>query len=91
MWPEEVEESLKEHPAVADAAVLGIPDEEWGEIVGAVVSLVPSVEATPDDLAHWVEGRLAHYKRPRRLVIVDRVGRTTVGKVDYEWARTTLS
>lgn len=91
VWPEEVEESLKEHPAVADAAVLGIPDDEWGEIVGAVVSLLPGHDATSEDLAHWVEGRLAHYKRPRRVVIVDEVQRTTVGKVDYEWARTTLS
>ena len=96
VWPEEVEESLKEHPAVADAAVLGIPNEEWGEIVGAVVSLTADAErasaaVTPDDLAHWVEGRLAHYKRPRHVVVVDEVRRTTVGKVDYEWARTTLS
>jgi len=92
VWPEEVEESLKEHPAVADAAVLGIPNEEWGEIVGAVVSLTAGAgDVTPDDLSQWVAGRLAHYKRPRNLVVVDEVRRTTVGKVDYEWARTTLS
>jgi fatty-acyl-CoA synthase len=91
VWPEEVEESLKEHPAVADAAVLGVPDDEWGEIVGAVVSLAPGQEATTDDLAQWVAGRLAHYKRPRRVVLVDEVHRTTVGKVDYDWARAALT
>jgi acyl-CoA synthetase (AMP-forming)/AMP-acid ligase II len=97
VWPEEVEEALKEHPAVADAAVLGIPDEEWGEIVGAVVSLAHGVtnatpdSSSPDDLSQWVAGRLAHYKRPRHVVVVDEVRRTTVGKVDYEWARTTLA
>ena len=48
-------------------------------------------DVTPDDLSQWVAGRLAHYKRPRNLVVVDEVRRTTVGKVDYEWARTTLS
>ena len=48
-------------------------------------------DATPDDLSQWVAGRLAHYKRPRHVVVVDEVRRTTVGKVDYEWARTTLA
>jgi acyl-CoA synthetase (AMP-forming)/AMP-acid ligase II len=91
VWPEEVEESLKEHPSVADAAVLGVPDDEWGEIVGAVVSLAPGQAATTDDLMQWVAGRLAHYKRPRRVVLVDEVHRTTVGKVDYDWARTALT
>jgi len=93
VWPEEVEEALKEHPAVADAAVLGIPDEEWGEIVGALVSLAhpDGNDPSPDNLSQWVAGRLAHYKRPRHVVVVDEVRRTTVGKVDYEWARTTLA
>jgi fatty-acyl-CoA synthase len=95
VWPEEVEESLKEHPSVGDAAVLGIPDEDWGEIVGAVVALAHGRDATDaptaEELSQWVAGRLAHYKRPRRVVVVDEVQRTTVGKVDYDWARSTLS
>ncbi len=94
VWPEEVEEVLKEHPAVADAIVVGLPDEEWGESVAAVVSISGGGNGgapTPDELAAWVGGRLASYKRPRRVVVVDHVQRTTVGKADYAWARTVLS
>jgi len=93
VWPEEVEEVLKEHPAVVDALVVGLPDEEWGELVAAVVSIGGDTRPapTPDDLSAWVGGRLASYKRPRRVVVVDHVQRTTVGKADYAWARTVLS
>jgi fatty-acyl-CoA synthase len=94
VWPEEVEEVLKEHPAVVDAVVVGLPDDEWGESVAAVVSVTdPGRSATPssDELANWVAGRLASYKRPRRVVVVDHVQRTTVGKADYTWARSVFS
>jgi fatty-acyl-CoA synthase len=94
VWPEEVEEVLKEHPAVTDAIVVGLPDEEWGESVGAVVSIRSGSTGgapTPDELSAWVGGRLASYKRPRHVVVVDQVQRTTVGKADYTWARTVLS
>jgi fatty-acyl-CoA synthase len=99
VWPEEVEEALKTHPAVRDAAVVGLPDEEWGEIVAAVVALSDDVydgtdgreTPTADQLAAWVAARLAHYKRPRRVRIVDAVPRTTIGKVDYPATRSLLS
>ena len=94
VWPEEVEEVLKVHPAVADAVVVGVPDEEWGETVGAVVSLRAGAAPAPptaDDLAEWIDGKLASYKRPRRVAIVDEVQRTTVGKPDYAWACAALS
>jgi fatty-acyl-CoA synthase len=93
VWPEEVEETLKEHPAVADAIVVGLPDEEWGESVAAVVSIRDGHEGapTPDELSAWVAARLASYKRPRRVVVVEQVQRTSVGKADYTWARTVLS
>jgi fatty-acyl-CoA synthase len=93
VWPEEVEEALKAHPAVADAVVVGVPDDEWGETVAAIVSLhdADGPRPAPEDLAAWVGGRLASFKRPRRVVIVDEVQRTTVGKVDYAWARAVLS
>jgi fatty-acyl-CoA synthase len=96
VWPEEVEETLKAHAAVADAAVVGLPDDEWGEIVAAVVALTrdgtfaDSSPPTADDLAAWVAGRLAHYKRPRRVRIVDTVPRTSIGKVDYPTTRALL-
>jgi fatty-acyl-CoA synthase len=93
VWPEEVEEVLKTHPAVTDAIVVGVPDTEWGETVGAVVSLRAGDGPAPtgEHLSAWVGSRLASYKRPRRVAIVDEVRRTTVGKADYDWARASLS
>ncbi len=89
IWPEEVEEVLKEHPAVTDAVVLGVPDDEWGEVVAAVVATTGD-PPDADALGDWVSARLAGYKRPRRFVFADEVGRNTVGKLDYEWARRAL-
>jgi fatty-acyl-CoA synthase len=94
VWPEEVEEVLKNHPAVVDAIVVGMPDEEWGEAVAAVVSLGADPSGnppTPEELSAWVGEVIASYKRPRRVVVVDQVQRTTVGKADYAWARAALS
>jgi len=91
IWPEEVEEVLKEHPAVTDAVVLGVPDDEWGEIVAAVVATTGDDPPDADALGDWVGARLAGYKRPRRFVFADEVGRNTVGKLDYEWARRALT
>jgi fatty-acyl-CoA synthase len=90
IWPEEVEEVLKDHPAVTDAVVLGVPDEEWGQVVAAVVSTDGDDRPTAAELGDWVGARLAGYKRPRRFVFADEVGRNTVGKLDYEWARRAL-
>jgi fatty-acyl-CoA synthase len=94
VWPEEVEEVLKEHPAVDDAIVVGVSDDEWGEVIAAVVALDPARGAdapAADEMGTWVGERLASYKRPRRVVFVDAVQRTSVGKADYAWARRVLS
>lgn len=90
VWPEEVEEVLKLHPAVTDAVVVGLPDDDWGEAVAAVVSVPDGRDSVADELASWVGQRLASYKRPRRVVVVEEVQRTTVGKADYAWARAVL-
>jgi fatty-acyl-CoA synthase len=90
IWPEEVEEVLKEHPGITDAVVLGVPDDEWGQIVAAVVSTTGDDPPSADALGDWVGARLAGYKRPRRFVFADEVGRNTVGKLDYDWARRAL-
>jgi len=87
VFPEEVEEALKTHPAVRDAAVVGVPDEKWGEAITAVV--VPQPEAKVDDaelIAH-VKGRLAAYKAPKRVIVVDSLGRSPAGKLDYPGLR----
>jgi acyl-CoA synthetase (AMP-forming)/AMP-acid ligase II len=91
IWPEEVEEVLKEHPGVTDAVVLGVPDEEWGQAVAAVVATAGDDAPDAAALGDWVGARLAGYKRPRRIVFADEVGRNTVGKLDYDWARRALS
>lgn len=75
--PSEVEAVLAGHPAIADLAVLGVPDRDWGEVVTVAVVLVggaspPSV----DDLRRHCEGRLAPFKQPRRVVVVDTIPRT---------------
>jgi 3-oxocholest-4-en-26-oate---CoA ligase len=85
VFPEEVEEVLKQHPDVADAAVLGLPDDTYGQAVAAVVAAPagPRREA----LLAFARERLAGYKLPRHLAIVDDLPRTAAGKMDYAWAR----
>ena len=87
VYPEEVEEALKLHPSVADAVVVGLPDEQWGEAVTGVVELRPGGEASEAALRDFVRQRLAGYKVPKRLVFVDSVGRSPSGKADYKGAK----
>lgn len=77
--PAEVEAALLAHPAVRDAAVLGLPDPEWGEVVCAAVVPLPDPGIEPptlSELREFLEGRLAPYKHPRRLVTVEAIPRT---------------
>jgi acyl-CoA synthetase (AMP-forming)/AMP-acid ligase II len=87
VYPEEVETALMTSPAVADAVVVGLPDERWGERVVAVVKPKPDAEPTLEALQEHVRGSLARYKAPRSLVLVDTIERTPAGKPDYKWAR----
>lgn len=77
----EVEAVLREHPAVTDAAVVGLPDEGRGEIPAAVVQPVAGAEVAPDDVVAWAGERLSGYKVPRRVVVVDELPRTGTEKV----------
>jgi acyl-CoA synthetase (AMP-forming)/AMP-acid ligase II len=77
----EVERALEEHPAVAEAAVVGLPDERKGESVAAAVRLLDGRTATPDDLIAHAKQKLADYKVPSRVVIVDDLPRTGTDKV----------
>jgi fatty-acyl-CoA synthase len=90
IFPEEVEEAVKRHPAVHDALVVGVPDERFGEAVTAVVSLTPGAEATADDLAAALDG-LSRFKHPRHYVFVSEVQRAPNGKADYKWAKQTAA
>lgn len=79
--PAEVEAALAEHPAVADAAVLGRPDPEWGEAVHARVIVRPGAVVTPDELRAHCAARLARFKVPKDVRFVDELPRTTSGKL----------
>jgi len=88
VFPEEVEEALRAHPAIRDAVVAGQADPRWGERVIGVVSLRDGVAAPNfEELRGFLRERLAGYKLPKALVWVDEVRRSPAGKQDYRWAR----
>jgi acyl-CoA synthetase (AMP-forming)/AMP-acid ligase II len=81
VYSREVEEVLHHHPAVAAAAVVGAPDEVWGERVVAVIEPVAGQHPTAADIREFCAGQLAGYKCPRQVLVVDELPRNTVGKV----------
>jgi fatty-acyl-CoA synthase len=89
VFPEEVEEALKAHDSVWDALVVGVPDERFGERVTAVISPRQGCVIDEPELAAFVRTRIAGYKTPRRLIVVDTVRRAANGKADYKWAKDT--
>lgn len=81
VFTQEVEGALYAHPAVAIAAVIGIPHEKWGEAIHALVVLQPGAEATSDELIAFAASRVADYKKPRSLEIVDTLPVSGTGKI----------
>ncbi|WP_028927498.1 class I adenylate-forming enzyme family protein [Pseudonocardia acaciae] len=81
VWPREVEDVLYGHPAVREAAVVGVPDEYRGETVKAFVSLRPGVETTEQELIDFCRQRMAAYKYPRSVEFIDELPKTTTGKI----------
>ncbi|MFF9344774.1 long-chain fatty acid--CoA ligase [Streptomyces sp. NPDC014773] len=81
VYPREIEEVLHEHPAVALAAVVGVPHAELGEEVAAAVVLRPAAQATPEELREYVKERVAAYKYPRRVWLVDQLPLGPSGKI----------
>jgi fatty-acyl-CoA synthase len=79
--PEEVEQCLMAHPAVDEAAVIGVPDEEWGERVRAIVVLKQGARATEEELIEHCRQRLASFKKPESVVFVEELPRNPLGKV----------
>jgi len=92
IYPAEVEAVLHAHPSVLDAAVIGAPDDEWGESVKAIVQLRAGAQTTSEDLIKFCGERLAGYKKPRSLDFVDELPRDAAGKLlkrslrDRYWA-----
>ena len=87
IFPEEVEAALKSHPEVFDAVVVGMPDERFGERVTAVVAPRPGATPVLADLAEHCRTKIAGYKVPRELHLVETVTRSPSGKADYRWAK----
>ena len=81
VYPIEVESALSEHPDVADVAVIGVPDERWGETVKAVVVRRPGSTLTEDELLEWARDRMAGFKRPRSVDFADELPRNPSGKL----------
>jgi acyl-CoA synthetase (AMP-forming)/AMP-acid ligase II len=81
VYPAEVEAVLRAHTQVADVAVVGLPDERWGETVAAVVTLRPGADLSVDEVLAFAADRLAGYKRPRLVFVVSELPRTPTGKV----------
>ena len=87
VYPEEVEAVVKGHPDVFDAVVVGVPDERWGERVVAVVKPAPGTTPRLDDVQAYCRDKLAGYKVPRDICVVDEIVRSPAGKTDYRWAK----
>jgi acyl-CoA synthetase (AMP-forming)/AMP-acid ligase II len=87
IYPEEVEAAVKSHPAVWDAVVIGVPDERWGQRVAAVVELRGGADVSLEALQDHARTKIAGYKVPRQLTIVETIVRSPSGKPDYRWAK----
>ena len=81
IYPAEIEAALVGHPAVADCAVFGIPDEEWGEQVKAAVQFEAGASATDEELIAWCRERLAGFKCPRSIDVHETMPREATGKL----------
>lgn len=81
VWPREVEDVLYSHPAVREAAVIGVPDDYRGETVHAYVTLRPGASATEDELIEFCRASMAAYKYPRAIIVVDDLPKTASGKI----------
>jgi acyl-CoA synthetase (AMP-forming)/AMP-acid ligase II len=81
IYPAEVENALMQHPAVADGAVIGVPDEQWGESVKACVVLKPNSSVTPEEIIQFMRARIAHFKCPKSVDFVESIPRNPTGKI----------
>jgi fatty-acyl-CoA synthase len=88
IYPAEVESAVSSHPAIAEAAVIGVPDEKWGETVLAVVALRPGHTLDIEQLREFAGAHLSRYKLPRRLEVVPALPRNATGKLQKMDLRT---
>jgi len=81
IYPAEIEAVMIDHPQIAEVAVLGVPDEQWGESVKAIVRLAPGQEVTAEEIIVWCKGKMAGYRVPKSIDFVADFPRTAAGKV----------
>jgi len=81
VYPAEVESALFEHPAVGDAAVIGVPDDRWGESVKAIIVKKPGQDVTAEELIAFAKERIAGYKVPKTVDFADMLPRNPSGKI----------
>ncbi|HZY41617.1 MAG TPA: long-chain fatty acid--CoA ligase, partial [Anaerolineae bacterium] len=81
VYPVEIEKALYEHAAVAQCAVIGVPDEKWGEVGKAIVVPKPNASATEEELIEFMKSRLARFKVPKSVAFVAALPLSAAGKI----------
>jgi len=84
IYPSDIEDVLSAHPKVAEAAVVGVPDELRGEVVRAIISLKEGEVATEEEIRRFCRQHMADYKVPKQVIFVDSLPKTAAGKIDKE-------
>ena len=84
VYPAEVEKVILEHEAVAEASVIGVADKQWGEAIKAVVAFKEGMSVEPDELTEFVAGKIARYKKPKYVDVVDALPKTDDGDIDRD-------
>ncbi|MEV0251811.1 long-chain-fatty-acid--CoA ligase [Nocardia sp. NPDC050712] len=87
VYPAEVENAITDHPAVREAAVIGVPDERWGEVVHAFVAVHAGQQVTGRELAQFLRGKIAQFKLPRNFEVIDYIPRNATGKILHRQLR----
>ena len=81
IYPRDIEETLLQHPGISDAAVIGLPDEKWGECLKAFIVRAPGIELEDTDIIEFCDGKLASMKIPKDIAFIDQLPRNASGKV----------
>ena len=79
--PEEIEQILYGHSSISEVAVIGLPDDQWGEVVVAVIGLKEAKIVDKEEILDFCKEKLSGYKRPEKIIIVDKLPRNSMGKI----------